>query len=327
MTEVEEVQGAMLPDGIDVDEAAAYFGVVDSSDSLHSMLNLGIKESDEGNDKSANLSDDERVLLEQLTNTMYLLKLFSIAHFLGGEEKVMKYVHAVEGLLNNPDNNKEELISLCKEFNESLSIASTGNVPVQINILESTAVPITSTTPTPQVQPTAPPIPTEPEETAEIDTSNIEESVPLPGLNETTSSAFDLDESVPLPTVTAEKKVEVRFDERKNHEMAFDAFSGAFEIAKDIEQNAIERAEISPTPEPVFVPEPEPEPEPSVENKSQNTGLPKPVKLAPVRAPLGQSGSRQIPPTIKSGVSCFGCGIGLDNHWNHCPVCGAHSRT
>ena len=149
MVEV-EVQGAILPDGINVDEAAAYFGVVESSDSLHSMLEmecysalsmfiemtadihllpgefdyeaasnrmnceggeiyylvaehfqliekteklciyLGIKESDGGIGKATDLSDEEELLLEQLTNIMRLLKLFSIAHFLGGKEKVMK---------------------------------------------------------------------------------------------------------------------------------------------------------------------------------------------------------------------------------------------
>ena len=33
-----EVTGASIPDGIDVDDAAAYFGVTDSSDIVHSMM-------------------------------------------------------------------------------------------------------------------------------------------------------------------------------------------------------------------------------------------------------------------------------------------------
>jgi len=31
-------EGAIMPEGIEVDEAAAYFGVVESSDAVHQML-------------------------------------------------------------------------------------------------------------------------------------------------------------------------------------------------------------------------------------------------------------------------------------------------
>ena len=33
-----EVSGASVPDGIEVDDAAAYFGVTESSDNLHAMM-------------------------------------------------------------------------------------------------------------------------------------------------------------------------------------------------------------------------------------------------------------------------------------------------
>ena len=35
-----EVTGASIPDGIDVDDAAAYFGVTESSDIVHSMMSM-----------------------------------------------------------------------------------------------------------------------------------------------------------------------------------------------------------------------------------------------------------------------------------------------
>ncbi|MEC8167442.1 MAG: hypothetical protein VX052_00350, partial [Candidatus Thermoplasmatota archaeon] len=41
----------------------------------------------------------------------------------------------------------------------------------------------------------------------------------------------------------------------------------------------------------------------------QQQGWPRP------QAPLVQ-------PTIRSGVHCRGCGIGLDPYWRFCPVCG-----
>ena len=35
-----------------------------------------------------------------------------------------------------------------------------------------------------------------------------------------------------------------------------------------------------------------------------------------------QQPSMNIQPTIRSGIHCRGCGIGLDPHWRFCPVCG-----
>ncbi len=36
-----------------------------------------------------------------------------------------------------------------------------------------------------------------------------------------------------------------------------------------------------------------------------------------------QQSQTELPsPTIRSGVHCQGCGIGLDPNWNNCPVCG-----
>ncbi len=32
-----------------------------------------------------------------------------------------------------------------------------------------------------------------------------------------------------------------------------------------------------------------------------------------------------VPPTIPSGIRCPGCGIGIDNQWRFCPVCGSRN--
>jgi len=32
-----------------------------------------------------------------------------------------------------------------------------------------------------------------------------------------------------------------------------------------------------------------------------------------------------VQPTIRSGVMCRGCGIGLDPYWRFCPVCGTQN--
>ena len=35
-----ELEGASMPTGIDVDETAAYFGIIDSSDIVHSLMSM-----------------------------------------------------------------------------------------------------------------------------------------------------------------------------------------------------------------------------------------------------------------------------------------------
>ena len=37
---VDELPGESLPEGIDVDDAAAYFGVTESSDMLHTLMGM-----------------------------------------------------------------------------------------------------------------------------------------------------------------------------------------------------------------------------------------------------------------------------------------------
>ncbi|MEC7112081.1 MAG: hypothetical protein VXW72_00975, partial [Candidatus Thermoplasmatota archaeon] len=47
----------------------------------------------------------------------------------------------------------------------------------------------------------------------------------------------------------------------------------------------------------------------------------------PMRQPMQQPMMPQQPtmniqPTIRSGIHCRGCGIGLDPNWRFCPICG-----
>jgi hypothetical protein len=38
--------------------------------------------------------------------------------------------------------------------------------------------------------------------------------------------------------------------------------------------------------------------------------------------PMQQQPGMNIQPTIRSGIHCRGCGIGLDPYWRFCPICG-----
>ncbi|DAC27964.1 MAG TPA: hypothetical protein D7H81_07305, partial [Candidatus Poseidoniales archaeon] len=52
--------------------------------------------------------------------------------------------------------------------------------------------------------------------------------------------------------------------------------------------------------------------------------MPQPVNPAP--QPNQQPVWNQtVQPTIRSGVNCRSCGIGIDPYWRFCPVCGSQN--
>ena len=61
-------------------------------------------------------------------------------------------------------------------------------------------------------------------------------------------------------------------------------------------------------------------PQPSV--RQQPIGIPQPTKQAPLQQ---NQWNQPIQPTIRSGVMCRSCGIGIDPYWRFCPVCGGQN--
>ena len=48
-----------------------------------------------------------------------------------------------------------------------------------------------------------------------------------------------------------------------------------------------------------------------------------PIQQQPIQQqPMQQQPGMNIQPTIRSGIHCRGCGIGLDPYWRFCPICG-----
>ena len=73
-------------------------------------------------------------------------------------------------------------------------------------------------------------------------------------------------------------------------------------------------------------------PQPLVQNimpkpiSPQNTA-PQPIsRPQPInQIPQQQWNQQPVQPTIRSGVMCRGCGIGIDPYWRFCPVCGGQN--
>ena len=53
---------------------------------------------------------------------------------------------------------------------------------------------------------------------------------------------------------------------------------------------------------------------------------PQPInRPQPINQPPPQPWNQPVQPTIRSGVTCRSCGIGIDPYWRFCPVCGAQN--
>ena len=53
---------------------------------------------------------------------------------------------------------------------------------------------------------------------------------------------------------------------------------------------------------------------------------PQPInRPQPINQPPPQPWNQPVQPTIRSGVTCRSCGIGIDPSWRFCPVCGAEN--
>ena len=275
---VDDLEGASMPDGIDVDEAAAYFGVFESSDVLHQMMEMpreaaferffallsdlvlkpgefDFKEASErlsceGGEiyflvaghlgvmslpeqltlaiEEGQFSEDDAVVLNELTDPMRLLKLFAIAYQTGGEGESTKYLKSIETMMMKPAANKDLLLTLASEMKGAFDVS--GHVtPIPSLASESanaSAVEAADVAPLPpreveEKKPVAKP-PTKPEpKTEKLVEEKVEQVVPLPKVEK--------EEKIPLPKV--EKVVEV--DNRKETEKTEDAFSGAFGLIEE----------------------------------------------------------------------------------------------
>ena len=294
----EDHQGASLPEGIEVDEAAAYFGVFESSDALHKMMEMSredslelflellsdlvlkpgefdfeeasVRLSCEGGEiyflvaghlgimtipeqlnlalSEGQFSKQENEKLEKIADPMRLLKMLAIANQTGGKGEATKYLVGIESLMSNPAANKDGLLQLAKEFDESFDVAghvtpisSLASGDAKASAVEAADVPSPIVeaktdleepnviTPKVESKPSSVPLPeSEPESIplpkSEPEVKSEPESIPLP----------KEEKIVPLPQIA---EPEIVIDSRKESEKAEDAFAGAFNLV-EFEENS-----------------------------------------------------------------------------------------
>ncbi|MDP7312647.1 MAG: EF-hand domain-containing protein [Candidatus Thalassarchaeaceae archaeon] len=323
MSEVDvETEGASLPEGIAVDEAAAYFGVTDSADivvrlnqtdrlnglgeffsltidlifqpefgfeeaanrlgceggEIYYLLSgpfglitisdplryyLGQENSEGESGPHPGLPEHEMNAIVQLTDIFSLLRLFGLGHLIGGLPLLAHYITMFEKLMVAPAANKDSILRLAVELHQATEQAKSGSVtPIAcLGAPVQGSVPQVAPTPSPP-QPTAPPHPAPAPAPPQAPTSPqpvVAPAAPLapqpttpippsPAPTPTTAPA-----PTPVPEPTPEPAPQPVVSEAKpseptaiNFEAANDAFASQFAAAEDIDNNPLEKSQISP---------------------------------------------------------------------------------
>ena len=212
---------------------AGHLGLMSMADPL--LQHLGAPDSTgESHAATSSLHGAAAEPLLRLADPMRILRLLAIAQETGGEDEVRRYLAGLEQRFANPSVNEDDLLRLASEVDASLDVAgqvipvpmlanaNASAVALEVRPTELPVIsPVQTLAPSPTPAPESTPVPLPPSSTPSID-----EAVPLPP-----SPAPSSGGAVPLPPAAAEpsRPVEERpLDDRRMDAAAADAFAGAF---------------------------------------------------------------------------------------------------
>ena len=146
--------------------------------------------------------------------------------------------------------------------------------------------------------------------------------------------AADVDESGSLSVEELAVASNVTMEEAEEMHSAADTDGdGEVSLSEFVSSDAAQKMSSLPRPvAPVRKPIQQQPRQPAQQQQPQSPGVaapqmgwqqPQPQQpMVPQQPMAPQQPSMNIQPTIRSGIHCRGCGIGLDPHWRYCPVCG-----
>ncbi len=146
--------------------------------------------------------------------------------------------------------------------------------------------------------------------------------------------AADVDESGSLSVEELAVAANVSMEEAEEMHSAADTDGdGEVSLSEFVSSDAAQKMSSLPRPvAPVRKPIQQQPRQPAQQQQPQSPGVaapqmgwqqPQPQQpMVPQQPMAPQQPSMNIQPTIRSGIHCRGCGIGLDPHWRYCPVCG-----
>jgi hypothetical protein len=316
------------------------FEIFTMTDGLRLYLGQEDSEGNQGTDPGIPI--EERNAIDAFNDPFRLLKMLSIGHTIGGIKELDIYLAAFNEMVNDPDTNRVRLIALHHQLDQVLKKAKETLEVGGLSVLGTTNVAM-KVIEAPQDLPKSSP-PPEPvavvETTSKVEDTTVQEipstphSPPLSTAEDALAAAFSSS-----PPVSEQHTV-------PSHESTIpqeeDVLGSAFAAAEPSAALPAQPVDTSPSPPTPSMLAPARAPvgssksfgTPSFEPPSGNpsfgaipSGQPTFGSPAvPASRPAGTGkvrggGTPGVRSTIQTGVYCASCGIGVEHHWRHCPVC------
>ena len=316
------------------------FEIFTMTDGLRLYLGQEDSEGNQGSDP--NIPEEEKNAINAFNDPFRLLKMFAVGHTIGGIKELDLYLAAFDEMVRNPDANRVRLIALHHQLDQVLNKAKNTLEVGGLSVLGTTNVAMKVIQAPKDLPKATPP----PEPIAVVETSSqIQETVTeeiseisTPQVQDELAAAFSL----------SQEQTEIIHEESNvvQENLSEDILSSAFAVEEP-------RSPPAPTPSslpsktesspPVLAParapigtaKPSP-PDPSFGSSTNPTfgsisqgqptfgGITPSASIASRPAGSGKvrgSGFPGIRSTIQTGIYCSSCGIGVEHHWRHCPVC------
>ena len=315
------------------------FEIFTMTDGLRLYLGQEDSEGNQGTDPG--IPVEERNAIDAFNDPFRLLKMLAIGHTIGGIKELDLYLAAFSEMVNDPDTNRVRLIALHHQLDQVLNKAKETLEVVGLSVLGTTNVAMKVIEAPKDLPKTASPEPVAVVETPapEVEEIAVRDSkvVSSPDQNpaeDALAAAFtssptvsEQNTSTPIPNVSGESDV---------LESAFAAAEPSVQSPPPVEtpQESTQPSMLAPARAPVGASKTAGAPSfgsnsgnptfGSIHSEQPTFGAPPSSVPAPRPAGTGKvrgGGFPGIRSTIQTGVYCASCGIGVEHHWRHCPVC------
>ncbi len=313
------------------------FEIFTMTDGLRLYLGQEDSEGNQGTDPGIPI--EERNAIDAFNDPFRLLKMLSIGHTIGGIKELDIYLAAFNEMVNDPDTNRVRLIALHHQLDQVLKKAKETLEVGGLSVLGTTNVAmkvIEAPKDLPKSEPASEPV-------AVVETiSTIEDEIvqeipaashsPPSAAEDALAAAFSSSPQLSdQPTVPSHASTS-----SQEEDVIGSAFAAASSLppstrSEDPQQNSTPSM-LAPARAPVGSPKPIANPSFAPPSGNPSFGaIPsgQPTFGSPVvpnSRPAGTGkirggGAPGIRSTIQTGVHCASCGIGVEHHWRHCPVC------
>jgi hypothetical protein len=314
------------------------FEIFTMTDGLRLYLGQQDSEGNQGTDPG--IPEEESNAIDSFNDPFRLLKMLAIGHTIGGIKELDLYIAAFNEMVNDPDTNRVRLIALHHQLDQVLNKAKETLEVSGLSVLGTTNVAmkvIEAPKDLPKTKPSSEPV-------AVVETSTTEEFTDEPELPVTQDSDLPMEDALaaafsPTSNVEQTEPESLQSTNTSQDDILGSAFAAAGNPpTSSSPRNIAPQSELSPSmlaparapvgsissPKPTFGGSGS-NPNFGSSNSGQPTfGAPQSVNSSNSGITTGKirnGGTPGVRATIQTGVYCAKCGIGVEHHWRHCPVC------